>query len=56
MKNPKIYIAFQFTEKAWGGGNQFLRALRKTLIIKGLFEKNPSNADCILFNSHQYSI
>lgn len=52
MKNLKINITYSFHEGSWGGGNQFLKALRKILIKKGYYENNPNKADCILFNSH----
>lgn len=52
MNNLKISIAYNFHKGAWGGGNQFLKGLRKIFIKKGIYENNPSKANCILFNSH----
>ncbi len=52
MNNLKISIVYNFHKGAWGGGNQFLKGLRKIFIKKGIYENNPSKASCILFNSH----
>ncbi|MFA7209284.1 MAG: glycosyltransferase [Parcubacteria group bacterium] len=48
----KIHILLEFREGPWGGGNQFLKALRKELVKIGAYEDDPSKADVILFNSH----
>jgi glycosyltransferase involved in cell wall biosynthesis len=48
----KIHILFKFQDGPWGGGNQFLKALRGELKRKGLYSERPENADLILFNSH----
>jgi len=48
-----IYLNIQFPfDKYGGGGNQFLKALKKEFIKKGVYEQNPEKADVILFNSH----
>jgi len=52
MADLKINILFRFHEGAWGGGNQFLKALKKEFMEKGIYEKDPRKANCILFNSH----
>lgn len=52
--DPTIHILWQFTDKPWGGGNQFLKALRQQLIARGCYTDDPSKADIILFNSHQF--
>ncbi len=53
LKNSmKIHILYQFRETAWGGGNQFLKALRNKFIEIGVYEELAVNADVILFNSH----
>jgi glycosyltransferase involved in cell wall biosynthesis len=49
----KINIYFNTLNKAWGGGNQFLKALKKYLVAKGVYEESPRAADVIIFNSHQ---
>ncbi len=36
----------------WGGGNQFLKALRKELIRQHAYTDQPVEGDVILFNSH----
>ena len=52
MKILKVYIGYTFFQGAFGGGNQFLKALKKNLKKMCNYEKNPKKADCILFNSH----
>ncbi len=52
MKEIKIYIEYKFFQGPYGGGNQFLKALKNSLIKKGYYSNNPKKADCILFNSH----
>ncbi|MFX0139008.1 MAG: glycosyltransferase [Candidatus Hodarchaeota archaeon] len=54
MKNLKINIIFEFHEGPWGGGNQFLNALKKNLEKRGLYETDPTKANCFIFNSHHY--
>jgi glycosyltransferase involved in cell wall biosynthesis len=49
----KIHIVNNITNEPHGGGNQFLRALRKKFIEKNAHTHNPSLADVYLFNSHQ---
>jgi len=48
----KINIYFPFTDKPFGGGNQFLKALRNYFKKTTVYEERPENADIILFNSH----
>ena len=48
----KIHILYNFKEGVWGGGNQFLKALRKYFVKKGCYAEFPNKADVILFNSH----
>lgn len=52
MNKVKINILYGIREDAWGGANQFLKAIKKELIKKGVYESNLSKANCILFNSH----
>ena len=47
-----VNIFLKFHSGAWGGGNQFLKALREELIKKKIYERNPEKATCVLFNSH----
>lgn len=48
----KIHILYHFQEGPWGGGNQFLKALKQEFIHQGNYARNPEKADVILFNSH----
>lgn len=50
----KINIAFQLKDGPWGGGNQFLKALRDSLVKAGHYEQDPAKADILLINSYQY--
>ena len=50
----KIHILYNFQSGPWGGGNQFLRALRKEFIKKKIHEENPEKANVILFNSYPF--
>jgi len=52
----KIHILFRFSEGAWGGGNQFLKALRKYFQEKKAYTENPRKADVVLFNSNKGSL
>lgn len=49
----KIHILYQFSEGPWGGGNQFLKALRSYFRKTGVYSESPAEAEVILFNSHQ---
>jgi glycosyltransferase involved in cell wall biosynthesis len=48
----KIYILYKINQGPYGGGNQFLKALRDYFISENVYAKNPETADAILFNSH----
>ena len=52
MDGLKIYICAEFREGPWGGGNQFLKALRGCFRKKECYVEKPVKADVILFNSH----
>ena len=52
----KIHIAFPIRDEPTGGGNQFLRAMRKHFAGEGVYEETPAAADVILFNSCQQSV
>jgi glycosyltransferase involved in cell wall biosynthesis len=47
----RINIQFPF-DKHGGGGNQFLKALKRCFTEQNIYENSPSKADVILFNSH----
>lgn len=50
----KINIFCKLKSGAWGGGNQFLKALSKEFSKLGVYEEDPSKADIILFNSFPF--
>lgn len=47
----QIHIAYEFKGPIWGGGNQFLLALREELTKRGLYAASVEDADVVLFNS-----
>ena len=47
----KINILYDISNAPFGGGNQFLRALRKEFLRLGVYSDS-DNADIFLFNSH----
>jgi len=49
----QIYFHYKFVEGPWGGGNQFLKALRGEFVRNGVCSNNIKNADAVIFNSHQ---
>jgi glycosyltransferase involved in cell wall biosynthesis len=49
----KIHISFEFKDGPWGGGNQFLKALKDYLIRHDKYSHEAEKADVLLFNSHQ---
>ena len=49
----KIHILLKIVNGPYGGSHQFLRALKKYFIKKGVYEDDPKKADIILFNSCQ---
>jgi len=53
MQGEKINILFDFKKGPWGGGNQFLLALRNYLIKNNRYEETSEKAKIILFNSFQ---
>ena len=50
----QIHILYKFMEGPWGGGNQFLKALREYFRKEGVYSENPEDADVILFNSYPF--
>lgn len=48
----KIHILYKFQNQPWGGGNQFLKALKKEFLKMGVYEESPEKTDVVLFNSH----
>jgi len=51
----KIHILYNLLLGPWGGGNQFLKALRSEFIKIGIYENQPHKADIILFNSYPFN-
>jgi glycosyltransferase involved in cell wall biosynthesis len=49
----KIHIIFIFQKGPYGGGNQFLKALKKSFENNGAYTDDPAQADIFLFNSFQ---
>jgi glycosyltransferase involved in cell wall biosynthesis len=49
----QVHIIFDFKDGPYGGGNQFLKSLRKKFIEKGFYAEKPALADAFLFNSFQ---
>jgi len=52
IKKMLIKILFKFRSGPYGGANQFLKALKESLITLGHYNDDPSKADVFLFNSH----
>jgi glycosyltransferase involved in cell wall biosynthesis len=52
MRNPKVHILFDFVDSSWGGGNQFLKSIKRYLIRNNLYSDNIHKADIVLINSH----
>lgn len=42
----------EFKSGPWGGGNQFLKALKEELIKKKVYTNYPENSNVAIFNSH----
>jgi glycosyltransferase involved in cell wall biosynthesis len=49
----KIHIIFPFQKGPYGGGNQFLKALRNEFRKTEVYTDDPAQADAFLFNSFQ---
>lgn len=54
QSKPTIHILWEFISGPWGGGNQFLKALKEELGQRRQYADEPGNADIILFNSHHH--
>lgn len=48
----KVNIHFPIKESAWGGGNQFLKALRNRFLSENKYTNEINDSEVILFNSH----
>lgn len=47
-----IHILFDFIQGPYGGGNQFLKALKNEFIRRGEYCNDPLQASVVIFNSH----
>ena len=47
----KIHILFEFKDGPWGGGNQFLKALRSVLEGENLYTHNIKTADVVMMSN-----
>lgn len=52
----KLHILYQFMEGPYGGGNQFLKALREELRRHGSYSEQAQKADCLLVNLNPGSL
>lgn len=50
----RLHILYEFRSGPWGGGNQFLKALKTALQKRGAYAEQPEDADAILINSHHF--
>jgi len=50
----RIHILYEFKDGPWGGGNQFLKALRTEFIARNVYEEDIYEADVVLFNSYPF--
>ena len=48
----KIHILYEFKAGPWGGGNQFLKALRTEFQSQGVYANNTDEADVIIANAN----
>ena len=48
----KIHIFYNFQDGPWGGGNQFLKALREAFRKRGIYSETLEGAEVVLVNSH----
>ncbi|MCK4784262.1 MAG: glycosyltransferase [Desulfobacteraceae bacterium] len=53
-KTIEIHIAFELVNQATGGGNQFLKALKRYFQSNNLYQEDLPKANVVLFNSHQH--
>jgi hypothetical protein len=49
----KFYIYSELKSGSWGGGNQFLKALKSQLISMGVYAESLRSTDVIIFNGYQ---
>ena len=50
----KIFIIYESINEPTGGGNQFLKMLKKEFATQGVLSDTPEDSDILLFNSHHF--
>ena len=50
----KVFVIYEATDEPTGGGNQFLKMLKKEFEQRGALRSTPEEADIFLFNSHHF--
>lgn len=50
----KVFIVFEMLDEPTGGGNQFLKMLKKEFRSKNALTEKPEDANIFLFNSHHF--
>ena len=50
----KVFIVFEMSDEPTGGGNQFLKMLKKEFCSKNALAERPEDASIFLFNSHHF--
>ncbi len=50
----KVHFIYQLQDGPFGGGNQFLKALKKHALMRGVYTENLAEADVVLYNSFEY--
>ena len=48
--NPTVNIQFDCVPGPYGGGNQFIKALKNQWIARGVYAEDVARADVVLFN------
>lgn len=54
MRAMKVHVLSELRSGPWGGGNQFLKALRTFMRSAGAYAERIDGADVILVNGHQW--
>ncbi|PJA45308.1 hypothetical protein CO174_03945 [Candidatus Uhrbacteria bacterium CG_4_9_14_3_um_filter_50_9] len=49
-----LHILYNFRDEPWGGGNQFLKALRAEWREQGCYAESAEEADVVFFNSYPF--
>ena len=54
IEKNKIHINFATKNTPWGGGNSFLRNLKRELSKKGYYINDKTQANVIIYNAHHH--